>query len=142
MHVQLRRVMLERGVSFVELERRTGVSRKNLWSLASGKAREVRFATLDAICDALQCTPGELLTRGPSPERTSEVPAAEAPLRHPELTAQEADIVRVLAEGPTRSEIVAERLGLNDTDCDIALVELELKGVVLRKLGGFYHVRS
>ena len=60
--VNLDRVLLERRMSLTELSDRVGVTIANLSILKTGKARAVRFSTLDALCRELQCQPGDLLT--------------------------------------------------------------------------------
>ncbi len=59
--VQLDRILLERRMSLTELADRVGVTLANLSILKTGKARAVRFSTLEAICAALGCQPGDLL---------------------------------------------------------------------------------
>jgi putative transcriptional regulator len=59
--VHLDRVLEARGMTLVELSERAGVSVVNLSVLKNGRARAIRFSTLTAICDALACTPGDLL---------------------------------------------------------------------------------
>jgi putative transcriptional regulator len=49
-------------MTLVELSSRVGVTVVNLSILKNGHARAIRFNTLTAICDALGCTPGELLS--------------------------------------------------------------------------------
>ena len=65
--VQLDRVLLERRMSLTELADRVGVTIANLSILKTGKARAVRFSTLDALCRELQCQPGDLMTFEPGP---------------------------------------------------------------------------
>ncbi|PTS90686.1 MULTISPECIES: helix-turn-helix domain-containing protein [unclassified Caulobacter] len=60
--VNLDRVLLERRMSLTELSDRVGVTIANLSILKTGKARAVRFSTLDALCRELDCQPGDLLT--------------------------------------------------------------------------------
>jgi len=48
-----------------ELAEAVGISAQNLSILKTGKARAVRFSTLDALCRALDCTPGDLLEYRP-----------------------------------------------------------------------------
>jgi putative transcriptional regulator len=60
--VNLDRVLLERRMSLTELSDRVGVTIANLSILKTGKARAVRFSTLDALCRELACQPGDLLT--------------------------------------------------------------------------------
>ena len=59
--VRLDRMLLERRMSLTELADRVGVTIANLSILKTGKARAIRFSTLEAICRELQCQPGELL---------------------------------------------------------------------------------
>lgn len=51
-----------RGMTLVELAHRTGVTVANLSVLKNDRARAVRFSTLTAICHALDCQPGDLLS--------------------------------------------------------------------------------
>lgn len=66
--VQLDRILLERRMSLTELADRVGVTLANLSILKTGKARAIRFTTLDALCRELNCQPGDLLTRDPGPQ--------------------------------------------------------------------------
>ena len=59
--VRLDRILLERRMSLTELADRVGVTIANLSILKTGKAKAVRFSTLDALCRALQCAPGDIL---------------------------------------------------------------------------------
>ena len=65
--VRLDRVLLERGMTLTELADRVGVTIANLSVLKTGKARAVRFSTLEAICRELDCQPGDLLAYDRSP---------------------------------------------------------------------------
>jgi putative transcriptional regulator len=65
--VQLDRVLVERRMSLTELADRVGVTVANLSLLKNGKARAVRFSTLDALCRELDCQPGDLLVHEPGP---------------------------------------------------------------------------
>ena len=60
--VHLDELLAARGMTLVELSARVGVTVANLSILKSGHARALRFSTLTAICDALDCTPGDLLS--------------------------------------------------------------------------------
>ena len=60
--VKLDRVMLERGMSLTELSERVGVTIANLSILKTGKAKAIRFSTLEAICKELDCQPGDILS--------------------------------------------------------------------------------
>jgi putative transcriptional regulator len=53
---------VEKGMSLTELSEKVGLTLANLSILKTGKARAVRFSTLEAICNALDCQPGDLLT--------------------------------------------------------------------------------
>jgi len=59
--VNLDFILLKRKMSLTELSDRVGVTIANLSILKRGKAKAIRFSTLLAICDALQCTPGDIL---------------------------------------------------------------------------------
>ena len=59
--VRLDDVLHRRRVSLTELSDRIGITLANLSILKTGKARAIRFSTLDAICQALQCQPGDIL---------------------------------------------------------------------------------
>jgi putative transcriptional regulator len=61
--VHIDRMLLERGMTLTELADRVGITIANLSVLKTGKARAVRFSTLDAICRELQCQPGDILIR-------------------------------------------------------------------------------
>lgn len=60
--VRLGAVLEERGMTLAELAERTGITVVNLSVLKNGRARAVRFSTLTAICRALECQPGDLLS--------------------------------------------------------------------------------
>ncbi len=57
----LEQVLADKGVTLTELSSRTGITMANLSILKTGKARAIRFTTLTAICEALDCTPADLL---------------------------------------------------------------------------------
>ena len=59
--LRLDRVMADRKMSLKELSERVGVSNVNLSKIKTGKISAVRFSTLDAICRALECQPGDIL---------------------------------------------------------------------------------
>ncbi len=59
--VTLDRILLERRMSLTELADRVGVTIANLSILKTGKARAIRFSTLDALCRELQCQPGDIV---------------------------------------------------------------------------------
>ncbi|WP_395942651.1 helix-turn-helix domain-containing protein [Brevundimonas sp.] len=66
--IQLDRLLLERRMSLTELSDRVGVTLANLSILKTGKARAVRFSTLDALCRELDCQPGDLIVQAPGPQ--------------------------------------------------------------------------
>jgi putative transcriptional regulator len=53
--------MAKRKISLGELSERVGLTQANLSILKTGKAKAVRFSTLEAICRELQCQPGDIL---------------------------------------------------------------------------------
>lgn len=64
--VKLDDMLHERRITLTELSERIGITLANLSVLKTGKARAVRFSTLDALCAALQCQPGDLLEFAPA----------------------------------------------------------------------------
>ncbi len=60
--VNLDRVLLDRKMTLTELADHVGITIANLSVLKTGKAKAVRFSTLEAICEALDCQPGDILT--------------------------------------------------------------------------------
>ena len=72
--VTLDDVLYARRMTLTELSARVGITLPNLSILKTGKARGIRFATLEAICAALDCEPGDLLKldRDAKPEPTAE----------------------------------------------------------------------
>ncbi len=59
--VRLARLLVERDLTLTELANRVGITLANLSVLKTGKAKAVRFSTLEAICRELDCQPGDLL---------------------------------------------------------------------------------
>lgn len=62
--VKLDDLLHERRMTLTELAERVGLTLANLSILKTGKARAIRFSTLEAICRELQCQPGDLLHYG------------------------------------------------------------------------------
>lgn len=62
---RLDELLAERGMTLTRLSELVGVSIVNLSVLKNDRARAIRFSTLQAICDALDCEVGELLVRTP-----------------------------------------------------------------------------
>ncbi len=75
--VRLDDVLHERRMTLTELSDRIGITLANLSVLKTGKARAIRFSTLDAICEALQCQPGDLLAHHDGADRST--PATHTP---------------------------------------------------------------
>ena len=63
--VDLDVMLARRKMSLTELSQRVGITLANLSILKTGKAKAVRFQTLDAICRALDCQPGDILVYEP-----------------------------------------------------------------------------
>ena len=59
--VNLDVMLAKRKMTLSELSRRVGLTLANLSILKQGKARAIRFTTLDGICHALECQPGDIL---------------------------------------------------------------------------------
>ena len=59
--LRLDRVMADRKMSLNELAQRVGIANVNLSNIKTGKISAIRFSTLEAICDVLDCQPGDLL---------------------------------------------------------------------------------
>lgn len=70
--VNLDVMMAKRKIGLGELAEKIGLTQANLSILKNNKAKAVRFTTLDAICKALDCQPGDLLERVDIPEREGE----------------------------------------------------------------------
>ena len=70
--VKLDDVLYARRMTLTELSERVGITLANLSILKTGKARAIRFSTLEAICEALQCQPGDLLEFRPGPAVTDD----------------------------------------------------------------------
>lgn len=63
--VRLDDLLYERRKTLTELAEEVGITLANLSILKTGKARAVRFSTLEALCAALECQPGDLLSYVP-----------------------------------------------------------------------------
>lgn len=61
-------MLARRKMRLTELSERVGITMANLSNLKTGKARAIRFTTLDAICEVLDCQPGDLLEHRPVQE--------------------------------------------------------------------------
>lgn len=69
--VNLDVVLAQRKMSMTELSERVGITLANLSILKNGRARAIRFSTLEGICRALECQPGDIL------EYLQDAPGAE-----------------------------------------------------------------
>ncbi|MBQ1326276.1 MAG: helix-turn-helix transcriptional regulator [Solobacterium sp.] len=63
--LRLDRVMADRKTSLKELSEKVGVTNVNLSKMKTGKISAIRFSTLAAICEALDCQPGDILEYDP-----------------------------------------------------------------------------
>ena len=77
--VNLDHLLLDRRVTLTDLAERIGITIANLSVLKTNKARAIRFSTLEALCEELDCQPGELLEW--TSERSERVPRAAATRR-------------------------------------------------------------
>ena len=59
--LRLDRVMADRKMSLNELAEKVGISNVNLSKMKNGKISAIRFSTLEAICETLDCQPGDIL---------------------------------------------------------------------------------
>lgn len=66
--VNLDVMLARRKMRLTELSSRVDITLTNLSNLKTGRARAIRFTTLDAICEALDCQPGDLLEYVPAVE--------------------------------------------------------------------------
>ncbi|MFC8271831.1 helix-turn-helix domain-containing protein [Streptomyces sp. NPDC057271] len=71
-------MMARRKMSVGELAERVGITPANLAVLKNGRAKAVRFTTLAALCEVLECQPGDLLRWTPGDAETDPGPATEA----------------------------------------------------------------
>ena len=89
--VKLDDLLHARRMTLTELAERIGITLANLSILKTGKARAVRFSTLEAICDVMQCQPGDLLEYAPPtaaetavvPDHANAASTSRLPLKRP-----------------------------------------------------------
>jgi putative transcriptional regulator len=74
--VKLDDLLHDRRMTLTELADRVDMTLANLSILKTGKARAIRFSTLEAICEALACQPGDLLRFEPQPAAQGKAAAA------------------------------------------------------------------
>lgn len=63
--LRLDRIMADRKMSLKELAENVGISYVNLSKIKTGKVQGIRFSTLEAICETLECQPGDILEFAP-----------------------------------------------------------------------------
>ena len=76
--VKLDDLLHDRRMTLTDLAERIGITLANLSILKTGKARAIRFSTLEAICEALGCQPGDLLEFASASQLQDEGSAAAA----------------------------------------------------------------
>lgn len=72
--LRLDRVMADRKITLKDLSEKVGVSNVNLSKMKTGKISAIRFSTLEAICEALDCQPGDILEYDPADNNTTDTP--------------------------------------------------------------------
>ncbi len=65
-YINLEQLLQERKLTSKDLAEEIGITTANLSILKTGKARAIRFSTLEAICKALDCQPGDILKYKPN----------------------------------------------------------------------------
>jgi putative transcriptional regulator len=73
-------MLAKRKMSVTELAEKVGITMANISILKNGKAKAIRLSTLEAICEALECQPGDILEYSPDLARVLSVPSAPAPI--------------------------------------------------------------
>jgi putative transcriptional regulator len=71
-------LLAKRKMRVTELAERVGITLANMSVLKNGKAKAIRLSTLEAICEALQCQPGDILEYRPDPRPASDVSSPTA----------------------------------------------------------------
>ena len=69
--VNLDVMLARRKMSLTELSEKVGITMSNLSILKKGKAKAIRFSTLSAICEVLECQPGDILEFQPETEQST-----------------------------------------------------------------------
>lgn len=59
--INLSRLMVDREISLIDLSQKVGITNINLSKLKNGKVSAIRFSTLEALCNVLNCQPGDIL---------------------------------------------------------------------------------
>lgn len=70
--IKLDSILAQRGMKSNELARRIGITNANLSILKTGKAKAIRFSTLEAICDALDCEVSDIIEYRKDEENTDQ----------------------------------------------------------------------
>lgn len=73
-------MLAKRKMSVTDLAEQVGITIANISILKNGKAKAIRLSTLEAICKALQCQPGDILEYSPELTGVEEVPPLPAPI--------------------------------------------------------------
>ena len=73
-------MLAKRKMSVTELAEKVGITLANISVLKNGKVKAIRLSTLEAICKALQCQPGDILEYRPDLTGVSDVPSLSAPI--------------------------------------------------------------
>ena len=68
--IRVDQLLAEHGRTFYWLAKETGISHTTLWRLKKGKALGINFETLEKMCQALNCQPGDVLELAPTKEST------------------------------------------------------------------------
>jgi len=103
---KLDELLYQRRMTLTELSERTGVALQNLSILKTGKARAVRFSTLEAICGALDCQPGDVLEFVGGTEPDTEMTRGEA-VKGPARVAAAKQIILLLLLAPLLLAVLA-----------------------------------
>ena len=73
-------MLAKRKMRVTELAEKVGITTANISVLKNGKAKAIRLSTLEALCRALQCQPGDILEYSPASTPASDVPSLPAPI--------------------------------------------------------------
>ena len=73
-------MLAKRKMSVTELAEKVGITMANISILKNGRAKAIRLSTLEAICKALNCQPGDILEYSPDLTRVSGVPSPPVPM--------------------------------------------------------------
>lgn len=82
--IRLDYLLLDRRMKLTDVAAKTGIALNNLSVLKTNKARAIRFSTLEAICRAMDCTPGQLIEYVPEAEAGQPSSPAALPKEDPD----------------------------------------------------------